>query len=127
MLYYLYICIYTRVALILELKIHTKNINTYTYTRTNFQERLERGREKMRVANERTQNARIFPHVFVFYEEGLSSLVFRRAKSSTNTRAVLLCFFVFFPKQPQGVVVLDKPFFFAFFVFLKLSFVCLRA
>ena len=60
MLYYLYICIYIPVALILELKIHTKNINTYTYTRTNFQERLERGREKMRVANERTQNALFF-------------------------------------------------------------------
>ena len=37
------------VVLILELKMHTKNRNTYMYTRTNFQKHLKRGREDARV------------------------------------------------------------------------------
>jgi len=37
------------VTLILELKMHAKNRNTYMYTRTNFQKQLHRGREDARV------------------------------------------------------------------------------
>lgn len=37
------------VTLILELKMHAKNRNTYMYTRTNFQKHVNRGREDVRV------------------------------------------------------------------------------
>ena len=53
MLYYLYTSVdICAAALILELRIHTKNRNIHVYTCTNFQKHSEIGREDVRVANE---------------------------------------------------------------------------
>ena len=93
MLYYLYTSVdICAVALILELQIHTKNRNTYVYTCTNFLEHAQRDREDVRVANECSQNARIFP---LFLIRRQTKRKKQHEYSGTPSRV-----FVFFPKQP---------------------------
>ena len=76
------------VTLILELKMHAKNRNTYMYTRTNFQKHLHRGREDVQSCwNERAQNARIFPLFLIFVETDDKT---QKAAKEYSTRLCLL-------------------------------------
>jgi hypothetical protein len=83
MLYSLYTSASARsVALILELKIHTKDRNIHVYTCANFQEHAQRGREDIRVALQTSDHKTLVFFLFFLVRTDAK-------KSGTNTRAPL--------------------------------------